>query len=134
VDFDFKRELGQRGRRRGRRVESDEADLAKLGVGTELGLGGVPRAGQVVIVRSADQLDEGDQGGREDRCYRPVSGFYNFAWADQNRSRRSLPINIRNPIAVQEEFPQVGSTDRPQVRLDAMKCRSLNRLPRVQND
>jgi len=62
MDFDFGRELRQRGRRRGWRVESDEADRAKLGVGTELGLGGVPGAGQVVIVRSADQLDEDDQG------------------------------------------------------------------------
>ena len=88
MGFDFRRELRQRRRRRGWRVKSDEADLAKLGVGTELGLGGVPRAGQVVIVRSADQLDKNDEGRREDRCYRAMFAFCNFSWAGQNRLPR----------------------------------------------
>ena len=88
MDFNFGRELGQPGRRRGWRVESDEADRAKLGVGTELGLGGVPGAGQVVIVRSADQLDKNDEGRREDRCYRAMFAFCNFSWAGQNRLPR----------------------------------------------
>ena len=88
MDFNFRRELRQHGRRRGWRVESDEADLAKLGVGTELGLRSVPGAGQIVIVRSADQLDEDDQGRREDRGYRTMFAFCNFGGAAQNRLLR----------------------------------------------
>ena len=88
MEFNLGRELRHRGRGCGWRVEGDEADLAKIGVGTELGLGGVPRAGQVVIVRSADQLDEDDEGRREDRGYRAMFAFCNFGWAAQNRLPR----------------------------------------------
>lgn len=88
MDFNFGREMRQRRRRSDWRVESDQADLAELGVGTELGLGGVPGAGEVVIVRSADQLDKNDQGRRDDRRYRAMFAFCNFGWADQNRLPR----------------------------------------------
>ena len=71
-------------------MESDQADGAKFGVGTELALRGVLRARQVVIVRSADQLDKDDQRRRKDRGdrARPASG--GFGSADQNRSSGRL--------------------------------------------
>lgn len=90
MDFDFGRVLRRGWRRSGRRVESDQADGAKFGVGTELALRRVPVAGQVVIVRGADQLDKDDQRRRKDRGdrARPASG--GFGSADQNRSSGRL--------------------------------------------
>lgn len=86
ADFDFGRVLRRRWRRSGRRVESDQADGAKFGVGTDLGLGGVPGARQVVIVRSADQLDKDDQCRREDRGHGAMPARNGFGSANQNRS------------------------------------------------
>jgi hypothetical protein len=90
VDFELGRVLRRGWRRSGRRVESDQADGAKFGVGTELALRRVPVAGQVVIVRGADQLDKDDQRRRKDRGDRagPASG--GFGSADQNRSSGRL--------------------------------------------
>jgi hypothetical protein len=111
ADFDFGRVLRRRWRRSGRRVESDQADGAKFGVGTELALRRVPVAGQVVIVRAADQLDKDDHRRRKDRGdrARPASG--GFGSADQNRSFGRLlgPIVIRNAVAVKTGGAQVAT-------------------------
>ena len=103
VEFEFGREMQQRGRRGGRRVQDDQADGARFRIGAELGLGNVPGAGRVVIVRSADQLDKDHQGRREDRGYRAMTAFCDFGCACQNRlpAVGSLPIVMHNAIAVQ---------------------------------
>jgi hypothetical protein len=86
VDFELGRVLRRRWRRSGGRVESDQADGAKFGVGTDLGLSGVPRTLQVVIVRSGDQLNKDHQGRCEDRGDRAMPAPGGFGSADQNRS------------------------------------------------